>query len=49
MLQGILLQTYRMIERGKMSVTEALEDIKSGQTESEFLASMVAAGFKVPQ
>ncbi len=47
-MQGILLQTYRMVERGRMTVMEALEDIKSGQTESDFLKGMLAAGFKIP-
>lgn len=47
-MQGILLQTYRMVERGRMTVLEALEDIRSGQTESEFVKDMLAAGFKIP-
>lgn len=46
--QGILLHTYRMVARGRMSVAEALEDINSNQTESDFMERMLAAGFKLP-
>lgn len=46
--QGILLQTYRMVQRGRMSVEEALEDLKSEKTETEFIEGMLAAGFELP-
>lgn len=46
--QGILLHTYRMIERGRMSVTEALEDLKSNQSEHDFIEEMLTAGYKLP-
>ena len=41
--QGILLHTYRMIERGRMSVAEALEDLKSNQSEHDFIEEMLTA------
>jgi hypothetical protein len=47
--QGVLLQTYRMVERGRLTVQEALEDLQSSQGEAEFIEAMLAAGFKVPQ
>ena len=46
--QGILLYAYRMVERGRLSVKEALEDLKSSQDEADFVAAMQAAGFKLP-
>ena len=46
--QGILLHIYRMVERGRMSVAEALEDMRSEQTENDFVKGMLEAGFKLP-
>ena len=46
--QGILLHIYKMVERGKYSVKEALEDLQSNQKESDFIEAMVAAGYKLP-
>ena len=45
---GILLHTYRMVERGKLSVAEALEDLNDSKSESEFIEGMLAAGYRLP-
>ena len=46
--EGILLYTYRMVERGRLTVVEALEDLNSTQSESEYIEGMLAAGYKLP-
>ena len=44
----MLLHTYRMVERGRLSVAEALEDLNFTQSESEYIEGMLAAGYKLP-
>ncbi len=46
--QGVLLHVYKMVERGRLTVKEALEDLESVQREEDFVKAMQAAGFKLP-
>ena len=46
--QGILHHIYKMVERGKYTVQEALEELGSAQGEGEFVEAMLVAGFKLP-
>ncbi len=46
--EGALYHLYKMVARGRRTVQDALEDLENGISETEFLAGMQAAGFKVP-
>ena len=46
--RGVLLHVYKMVERGRLSVKEALEDLNSTQGEDDFVTEMQAAGFELP-
>lgn len=47
-LQGMLLQTYRMVERGKLSIADALDVLEFSQSEDEFVEGLIAAGYSLP-
>ncbi|MBQ7919763.1 MAG: Rpn family recombination-promoting nuclease/putative transposase [Lachnospiraceae bacterium] len=46
--QGFLRHIYQMVERGKYSIQDALEDLQGNLDESEFVEGMLAAGYKLP-
>lgn len=46
--EGVLHHIYKMVACGKLTVQEALEDVESKLSESEFLEGMCAAGYKQP-
>ncbi|MBQ7919863.1 MAG: Rpn family recombination-promoting nuclease/putative transposase [Lachnospiraceae bacterium] len=46
--QGFLRHIYQMVERGKYSIQDALEDLQGTINESEFVKGMLASGYKLP-
>ena len=46
--EGMLYHIYKMVERKKITIAEAMEDAQNGQSEEEFVAAMLAAGYKLP-